>query len=84
MGGHACAQGEVITRSESFTKRQTENCMQFLKKIAEEFPEDVRSCVKGGAKARLPQTYATYIVSLQQEADRAWAAEHIDDAIMEI
>jgi hypothetical protein len=71
--------GKLISRSESFTAAQTEKCMQFLKNIALEFPEDVRGNVKDGAKARKPHTYAAYLVSLQRESDRAWAAEHEDE-----
>ena len=40
--------------------------------------------VKDGAKARKPHTYAAYLVNLQRESDRAWAAEHgtdVDDAM---
>ena len=74
------------TNSDTFTRivDQTQSCMQLLREIADEFPEDVRSVVKDGAKARKPQTYAAYLVNLQRESDRAWAAEHspdVDDAM---
>ena len=42
-------------------------------------PEDITSGVKDGAKARKPHTYAAYVVSLQRESDRAFAAEHNPD-----
>ena len=55
-----------------------------LREIADDFPEDVRSVVKDGDKALKPHTYAAYLVNLQRESDRAWAAGHIpyvDDAM---
>ena len=58
--------------------------MQLLREIADDFPEDVRSVVKDGANARKLHTSATYLVNLQRESDRAWAAEHnpdVDDAL---
>jgi len=49
--------------------------MQFLREIADDFPEDVRSVVKDGAKAHTPHTYAAYLVNLQRESDRG--IEHL-------
>ena len=46
-----------------------------------------RRMSEDGAKARKPHTYAAYLVHLQHESDRAFAAEHsldVDDAAMEV
>ena len=56
--------------SDTFTVDQTQSCMQFLREIADDFPEDFRSVVKDGAKSRDPHTYTTYLVKLQRESDR--------------
>ena len=53
--------------------------MNLFRKMADDFPEVVRSVVKDGAKTRKPHTYAAYLVNLQRESDRAWAAEHSPD-----
>ena len=55
--------------SDTFTADQTQSCMQFLREIADVFPEDVRNVVKDGAKARKPHTYTSYLVNLQRESD---------------
>ena len=53
--------------------------MQFLREIVDAFPEDIKTGVKDGAKAGKPHTYAAYVVSLQRESARAFAAEHNPD-----
>jgi hypothetical protein len=76
--GMLVQKGKLIAKSDSFTVAQAGSCMQLLRGIAAEFPEDVRGSVTDGAKARKPHTYAAYLVSLQRESDRAWAVEHND------
>ena len=59
----------MILLSDTFSADQTQSCMQFLREIADDFPEDFRSVVKDGAKAREPHTYIAYLVILQRESD---------------
>ena len=53
--------GKLVAKSDTFTVDQTQSCMQLLREIADDFPEDVISVVKDGAKARKPHTYAAIL-----------------------
>ena len=54
---------KLVAKSDTFTVDQTQSCMQLLREMVDDFPDDVKSVVKDGAKARKPHTYAAYLVN---------------------